>query len=100
MLTIIDPGILNTVQDRGRWGYQAYGVPVSGAMDLAAHAAANALVGNSSGVAALEIHSPLVLESDRAHLLAVTGAPAAIHIGNIPMPMWTSLLARAHARIE
>lgn len=100
MLTVIDPGILNTIQDRGRWGYQAYGVPVSGAMDLPALAAANQLLGNPLEAAAVEIHSPLVLEADRPHLLAVTGAPAAVRVNDLSLPMWASLLVRAHARIE
>ncbi len=100
MLTVIEPGIFNSIQDRGRWGYQAYGVPISGAMDLAALDAANEVVENDSGAAAIEIHSPLVLESDRAHLLAVTGARAAVHVGDLALPMWTSLLLRARARIE
>ncbi len=28
------PGMLTTVQDGGRWGYQGKGMPVAGAMDL------------------------------------------------------------------
>ena len=31
--TFLKAGMLTTVQDRGRWGYQAYGVPIGGAMD-------------------------------------------------------------------
>ena len=33
-LTVIRPGLFTTIQDGGRWGYQASGVPVAGAMDL------------------------------------------------------------------
>ena len=29
-VTILNPGLLTTVQDLGRTGYQQYGVPVSG----------------------------------------------------------------------
>ena len=36
------PGLLTTIQDRGRNGYQHLGVPVSGALDCVALAAANA----------------------------------------------------------
>ena len=49
VLQIRHPGILTTVQDRGRYGYQRYGVPVSGAMDQLALRAANLLVGNDQG---------------------------------------------------
>ena len=48
-------GLHTTVQDEGRWGYQHLGVPVGGALDLAALHRANALVGNPPGEAALEV---------------------------------------------
>jgi antagonist of KipI len=43
-----------TVQDRGRFGHRASGVPVSGAMDVEAMDAANGAVGNNPGTATLE----------------------------------------------
>ena len=43
MIEIIRPGLLTTVQDGGRMGYQAYGVPVCGAMDWVSLAVANIL---------------------------------------------------------
>ena len=46
-IVVIKPGLLTTVQDRGRWGYQARGVPVAGPMDPCSHRLANALVGNA-----------------------------------------------------
>jgi allophanate hydrolase subunit 2 len=33
-LRILRPGLFTTAQDSGRWGHQAQGVPVSGAMDF------------------------------------------------------------------
>ena len=48
-------GLLTTVQDLGRRGYERYGVPVSGAMDAQALRIANLLVGNEQGEAGLEI---------------------------------------------
>ena len=48
-------GLLTTVQDCGRWGYQAMGVPVAGPMDLYSHRLANALVGNREDAATLEV---------------------------------------------
>ena len=55
MIEIINPGLLTTVQDTGRTGYQAYGVPVCGAMDWISLARSNILAGNEHGEAALEI---------------------------------------------
>ena len=53
-ITILRPGLLTTIQDSGRWGYQGLGVPVSGPMDPAAQRVANALVGNPRDAATLE----------------------------------------------
>lgn len=55
MIEIVKPGLQTTVQDGGRRGYQAYGVPMCGAMDWQALALANILAGNSWDEAALEI---------------------------------------------
>ena len=49
------PGMLSTVQDLGRWGFQNLGVPVAGPMDRFSHRLANLLVGNSTSAAGLEI---------------------------------------------
>jgi antagonist of KipI len=54
-LTVIKPGMLTTVQDLGRRGYQGVGVPVSGPMDMYSHRLANQSVGNDPMAAALEI---------------------------------------------
>jgi biotin-dependent carboxylase-like uncharacterized protein len=74
-IRVITPGMLTTVQDAGRWGVQARGVPVAGAMDLVSHRVANALVGNDRAAATLEITllgPELEFESER--VIAVTGA--------------------------
>ena len=54
-LVVARAGMLTTVQDRGRWGYQDVGVPVAGPMDWYSHALANRLVGNDASAAALEV---------------------------------------------
>jgi biotin-dependent carboxylase-like uncharacterized protein len=54
-LRVLAPGLHTTVQDLGRLGYQAIGVPVSGALDGFSLRLANALVGNSPRTPALEV---------------------------------------------
>ncbi|MGA7992819.1 MAG: hypothetical protein WCC53_15400, partial [Thermoanaerobaculia bacterium] len=54
-LLIVEPGLLTTVQDLGRPGWGAWGVPAAGALDEEALRVANRLVGNPSDAAALEI---------------------------------------------
>ncbi|HEX3644937.1 MAG TPA: biotin-dependent carboxyltransferase family protein [Vicinamibacterales bacterium] len=72
---VIKPGLLTTIQDTGRWGYQPYGVPVAGPMDPVSHRVANALVGNARDAALLEITllGP-ELEFEDERLVAVAGA--------------------------
>ncbi|RPH32167.1 MAG: biotin-dependent carboxyltransferase family protein [Bacteroidales bacterium] len=53
-IIIHSPGLLTTVQDFGRYGYQRFGMPVSGAMDSLSLRLANLLVGNHPNDACLE----------------------------------------------
>ncbi len=86
------PGMLTTVQDPGRWGHQAMGMPVAGAMDFEALAMANILAGNEPDAAALEITllgPTLVAEGQGA--VAVTGANLGFTLNGNPASMWTCL---------
>jgi biotin-dependent carboxylase-like uncharacterized protein len=75
VLEIVAAGPFATVQDLGRPGYAALGVPRSGAFDLDALTAANRLVGNSPGAAGLEItYGGLAARALRALTVAFTGA--------------------------
>ena len=72
---VLRPGLLTTVQDHGRHGFQRVGLCPGGAMDPVALALANALVGNPPGEAALEITviGPEI-EFEQDTLVAVCGA--------------------------
>ena len=54
-LTVVRPGLFDTVQDFGRTGFMALGMPAAGAMDRIALSLANALLGNPRNMAGLEI---------------------------------------------
>src|ERR1043166_9612576 len=54
-LRVVTPGLLTTVQDLGRHGYQHLGVPVCGALDPVSLRAANARVDNAPGAACVEV---------------------------------------------
>jgi antagonist of KipI len=93
-IEVIDGGFFTTVQDLGRYGYQRYGVPVSGAMDLFALRAANLLVGNPRSAAALE----MTLAGPRLRFLtdaviAVAGADMEPQLDDQPVPMWRPVAA-------
>lgn len=55
LIEVVDSGLAVTIQDLGRPGYRSIGVPLSGALDPFFLAAANALLGNEAGAAALEV---------------------------------------------
>ena len=55
MIKVIKSGFYTTIQDLGRFGYQDFGVPVSGVMDEYSAQFANALLNNDKNDAVLEI---------------------------------------------
>ena len=86
-LRILRPGLLTTVQDRGRHGLQHIGVVPSGAMDPVALELANGLVGNAADDAVLEITvvgPEIAFGSDV--LVALCGAEMDARLGGMAMP--------------
>ena len=94
-LVVADPGLLTTVQDLGRFGYQRVGVPPSGPMDRAAFVVANRLVGNPDAAAALEctIKGPR-LEVRQTAVVAVTGATMGFSVNGQEAAAWTAVCVR------
>src|SRR4029077_6522730 len=98
---VIRPGLLTTVQDLGRWGFQSQGVPVAGPMDPFSHRFANALVGNPREAAALEITligPELEFESDC--VVAIGGAEFVVTLGGVAMPHAQSFRVPSRSRIQ
>jgi antagonist of KipI len=96
-----EPGLLTTVQDRGRFGWRRVGVTWAGPMDRLAHAAANRVVGNPEDAGALEctVSGPTLRFLRTVHL-AVVGADMepVLHradVGAWPLPRGERVLARA-----
>ena len=81
-LEVLDPGPLTTVQDAGRPGLAHLGVPASGALDRPSARLANRLVGNEVQAALLEctVSGPTLRAGPGGALVAVTGAPAPVHV--------------------
>lgn len=74
-LRVLETGSLVTVQDLGRPGHAASGVSTSGACDRGSFRLANALVGNRSSAAALEVTlGGLVVQAQRPVVVALAGA--------------------------
>jgi len=100
-LVVIKPGLLTTVQDLGRFGHQAAGVPVAGPMDAFSHRLANQLVANEPDAATLEI--TLIgpeLEPDIDTTIAITGAHFDVWCDDRPVPMATSVRITKGQRVR
>jgi antagonist of KipI len=100
-MRVVRPGLLTTIQDRGRWGHQAEGVPVSGPMDWFSHRLANQLVGNDDDAATLEITllgPELVIDVDTVG--AVTGADFEVTCDDALVPSTELFTIRRGARLR
>ncbi len=86
-------GFLTTIQDSGRYQYQAFGVPVSGAMDMYSLSLANILVDNDIDEAVLEatMLGPTI-EFTEDNIIAITGANLMPSINGIDISMNTAFL--------
>lgn len=95
-ITVLNPGLLTTVQDQGRIGYQQFGVSVSGVMDPRSAALANILAGNGQEEAVLEctMLGPQ-LRFDRANVIAITGGDLGPTLDGQPVPGYTAVAVRA-----
>jgi len=101
VIHVVRPGMQTTVQDLGRWGFQAQGVPVAGPMDPFSHRLANGLVGNDRKAATFEV--TLVgpeLEFEGDCVVALTGGEFAVTIDGRPVPFGQAVIVPSHARLR
>ena len=94
-ITVLEPGPLATIQDRGRFGFRAMGVPISGAMDLQALRVGNLLAGNRDADAGVEI----TLGGFRARFhgnsgFALSGAARPAYLNGNPVVFWQAYRAK------
>ncbi|MDE5422510.1 biotin-dependent carboxyltransferase family protein [Ancylomarina sp. DW003] len=100
-IKILNPGLLSSIQDAGRYGYQQYGMPVAGAMDTDALQFANWCVGNSSNEACIE--STIIgasLEFNCGTTIALCGAKVQAKINGEFAEMNRSLQVKTGDKLE
>ena len=98
---VIQPGFLSTVQDLGRTGYQAFGVPESGAMDKEAAMIANMLTGNHENSPVIEVTvMGLELEFSDSVQIAITGGNLRPVIDGRPAEMYQTITINAYSRLS
>ena len=101
-LTVERCGPGTTLQDQGRFGWQRYGLGPAGAMDRAAMAEANVLVGNAPGIAAIEFAlagGQFRVAGGRVRV-ALAGAAADMKIDGRSVPSGASATAEDGAVID
>ena len=100
-LQVVKPGLLTTVQDLGRHGYQATGVPVAGPMDIFSHRLANQLAGNDANAATLEVTliGPELIV-DAATTMAIAGAHFEVTLDDRPIQIGESFQATRGQRLK
>ncbi|MCX7859856.1 MAG: biotin-dependent carboxyltransferase family protein [Chloroflexus sp.] len=95
-IDIIAAGPLLTIQDGGRLAARRYGVPLGGAMDRFALAAANRLAGNRPDAPALEITAGgAQIRFGASMLIGLAGADLQAQIDDAPLSPWRSALVPA-----
>ena len=91
-IRILKAGMLTTVQDLGRTGYQSQGFSVAGVMDVRSFKIANLLLDNPENEAVLEftLIGP-TLEFTSETIIAITGGDFQPTINGNPAPMYTAI---------
>ena len=95
-IDVINGGILTTIQDSGRYGYQELGIPTSGVMDDYNYRLANILVGNNLDEAVLEMtYFGPTLKFNEDLTLAITGSDMNPKINGAAAPMFETIKVKA-----
>lgn len=97
-LHIIKAGVLDSIQDKGRYGWQHLGINPAGAMDQFSASVANILVGNDPGDAVIELHFPAsVFLFEQPALIAICGADFSAAINGEPVPTSHAMLVNKNS---
>jgi len=90
---VLEPGILTTIQDLGRYGFSQFGVPPSGALDTFSLRVSNLLVGNEENEACLEVTlMGLRIRALEEVVIAITGGDLSPTLNGESLEMWRTHL--------
>lgn len=100
-LKIFKAGILDTIQDLGRYGHQHLGINPGGAMDKFSAQIANMLVGNDGKEAVIELHfPPSVFIFQQPALIALSGADFSASINGEKVPFLHPVLVNKNTVLQ
>jgi len=96
LIYVDQAGLQTTLQDLGRPGYQAQGIPLGGALDRRSAIQANYLVGNALTEPVLEITllGPKLIFEQGAQI-ALTGADLSAELNGQPLPTYQTVAIQA-----
>ena len=100
-INIKEPGILSTIQDLGRFEYQKFGVPTSGALDSLAFQIGNILLGNSSdnpGIETTLIGPTIKFKSNM--WICITGAQSSPILNDNKIQMWKPIYVKENSILK
>ncbi|OSZ81183.1 hypothetical protein CAP36_08095 [Chitinophagaceae bacterium IBVUCB2] len=98
---IIKAGVLDTLQDLGRYSWQHLGINPGGAMDKWSAQVANILVGNNRTEAVIELHYPAAeLFFEEPALIAISGADFSAHINAEEIPLGQPVLINKYSILQ
>lgn len=100
-LKILKAGMLDSIQDPGRFGYQQFGINPGGVMDKYAAAIANILVGNNTDEAVIEMHFPApAIFFDQPAMVALSGADFSANINGTPIPLNHAVIINGNTTLQ
>jgi antagonist of KipI len=100
-VVVLKKGLLDTIQDNGRYGYQHIGINPGGSMDKVSASIANMLVLNNTNEPIIELHFPAaVFQFTEPCVIAITGANFGPEIDGKLIPMNTSLLVARNSTLQ
>jgi len=101
IMTIQSAGILATIQDGGRKGYQGSGFQASGCMDMRAYHDANAMVNNPLDMPVIEmLFMGISLTFDVRTFICVTGAKTSVKVNGFEKGTYHTVEVKAGDRVE
>lgn len=101
VFVIKNPGVLTTIQDSGRHGYQSIGISPAGALDYKSAFLANQLVNNEPGSAVLEMTlSGIAFIVTKNTTIATAGAFMPIRVNDVEYPVGRAILLAKGDQVE
>ena len=100
-LRIIKAGVLDSVQDMGRHGWQHLGINPAGVMDQFSARIANMLAGNDPDEATIELHFPAsIFLFEQPALIAISGADFSATLNGDPIPSSHAFIVNKNSLLQ